>query len=170
MDIRLLASHPARVYAVVLDVGDEVANCLDRFAMETRVDAASFTAIGGVSEATLGFFDLAISDYREIRVTEQAEVVSLVGDITRGDDTQVDPSARTVHGHMVVARADGSTVGGHLLEASVRPTLEVIVTEQPAHLRRRYDSRTGLALVDLRGGESLVSPVFIGQSDGADRS
>jgi hypothetical protein len=32
----------------------------------------------------------------------------------------------------------------------VRPTLEVIVTEAPAHLRREHDPATGLALIDLR--------------------
>jgi hypothetical protein len=31
----------------------------------------------------------------------------------------------------------------------VRPTLEVVVTETPAHLRKRVDAETGLALIDL---------------------
>lgn len=29
------------------------------------------------------------------------------------------------------------------------PTLEVILTEEPGHLVRRYDETTGLALIDL---------------------
>jgi uncharacterized protein len=31
----------------------------------------------------------------------------------------------------------------------VRPTLEVIVTESPVHLRRKHDPVTGLALIDI---------------------
>ena len=57
-----------------------------------------------------------------------------------------------VHAHIVVARENGNAVGGHLLEAHVRPTLEVVVTETPAYLQRREDPETGLALIDLGSG------------------
>jgi predicted DNA-binding protein with PD1-like motif len=50
---------------------------------------------------------------------------------------------------VVVGRADGSTRGGHILEAWVRPTLEVIVSEAPRHLRRKTDPASGLALIEL---------------------
>lgn len=146
MHVKQLLSDPQRVFAVVLDAGDEIASSLDRFARDSGVDGASFTAIGAVSSATLGFFDPGIRDYRKIDTDQQAEVVSYAGDITVAAD---DETERTVHGHMVLALADGSTMGGHLLVGHVRPTLEVIVTESPAHLRRRHDPETGLALIDL---------------------
>ena len=38
-------------------------------------------------------------------------------------------------------------MGGHLLEAHVRPTLEVVLTESPKHLHKRKDSESGLALI-----------------------
>jgi predicted DNA-binding protein with PD1-like motif len=37
----------------------------------------------------------------------------------------------------------------HLLEAAVRPTLEVIIIETLRHLARRFDDATGLVLIDL---------------------
>ena len=44
--------------------------------------------------------------------------------------------------------------GGHLIAGHVRPTLELVVDEVPAHLRRRYDPESGLALINLdRPGE-----------------
>ena len=46
-------------------------------------------------------------------------------------------------------RRDGSTVGGHLLRARVRPTLELMLTETPAHLKRKHDPQTGLALIRI---------------------
>lgn len=61
-----------------------------------------------------------------------------------------------VHAHAVVAAADGHTLGGHLLRAVVRPTLEVIVTESPAHLRRSTDPGTGLALIDLDASQTVT--------------
>jgi hypothetical protein len=51
---------------------------------------------------------------------------------------------------VVVGKADATAHGGHLIEGLVRPTLEVVLTETPAHLRRRFDAQTGVALIDPR--------------------
>ena len=53
------------------------------------------------------------------------------------------------HLHAVLGKADGSVVGGHLIEAYVRPTLEVILIQPPSYLRKRKDPETGLALIDM---------------------
>ena len=50
---------------------------------------------------------------------------------------------------MVLGLRDGTTVGGHLKRAIDWSTLEVVVTEVPAHLRKRVDEETGLALIRL---------------------
>jgi predicted DNA-binding protein with PD1-like motif len=50
---------------------------------------------------------------------------------------------------VVLGRRDGSTVGGHLLDASVRPTLEVMVIDSPEHLRRACDPVSGIALIRI---------------------
>ena len=144
MKSKLLNPAPERTYAVVLDTGDEPIGCLTRLAREERLDAARFTAIGAFSDAVLGFFDLERKDYDRIAVNEQVEVVSLVGDVALGPD-----GAPKLHAHVVLARRDGSACGGHLIEAHVRPTLEVMLVESPAQLRRRSDPATGLALIDL---------------------
>jgi uncharacterized protein len=135
--------HGERTYAIVFDKGDEVASGLLQFARAERLAASQLTAVGAFSEATLGYFDRNRKEYVKIPVGEQVEVLSLIGDIAlKGDDRQV-------HAHVVVGRSDGTTRGGHLLEARVWPTLEVIVTESPRHLRRELDDETGLALIRL---------------------
>ncbi len=132
-----------RTYAVVFDPGDEVIEGLTRFAREHDLGASQLTAVGAFSRATLGFFDLDRKEYLPIPIEEQVEVLSLVGDITEDAD---EPK---VHAHVVVGKRDGTAHGGHILEARVRPTLEVIVVESPRHLRRRTDPATGLALIAL---------------------
>lgn len=89
------------------------------------------------------FFDWQEKKYQPIRIAEQVEVLVLAGDVALKPDGQ--PKA---HVHVVLGKADGSAHGGDLSEAHVRPTLELILTESPAHLRRRHDQRTGLALID----------------------
>jgi predicted DNA-binding protein with PD1-like motif len=54
-----------------------------------------------------------------------------------------------LHAHVVVGRADGTAHGGHLLEALVRPTMEILVVESSEHLRRRMRDDVGAALLDL---------------------
>jgi hypothetical protein len=54
-----------------------------------------------------------------------------------------------VHTHVVVGKADGTAHGGHLIEAHVRPTLEVVLVEPPQHLQRQSDPESGLALIRL---------------------
>ena len=60
----------------------------------------------------------------------------------------LDRGSKTRHG---VPRpnefAPSSAMAGHLLRALVRPTLEVIITENPVHLRKRQDDESGLALI-----------------------
>lgn len=133
-----------RTYAVILRAGDEAMSCLLEFARRERLSASQITAIGALSRGKLAFFDWETKDYLPIEVGEQVEVASLIGDIAIGTDGKP-----TVHAHAVLGRRDGSAVAGHVLEAHVRPTLEVIVTESPAHLCKRKDPESGLALISL---------------------
>jgi len=132
-------------YAIVFDTVDEFVEGLTEFAKELRLDASHFTAIGGFSTATLGYFDVDAKEYRKIPVKEQVEVLSLVGDIAF-DKENGEPK---VHAHVVLGRVDGSTVGGHVMKAEVRPTLEIVLEESPEHLKRVHDPKTGLALIEL---------------------
>lgn len=136
-----------RTFALIFDKGDEAFAGLMQFVRSRGITAASITAIGAFREARLGYFNRDSLEYDDIPIDEQVEVLSLVGDVA------VDEGEPTVHAHVTVGRHDGSTAGGHLQEAIVWPTLEVIVQENPAHLRKRLDRETGLALIDLDAAE-----------------
>jgi predicted DNA-binding protein with PD1-like motif len=130
-------------WALVLDTGDEVFSLLSEWVREHGVTTARLTAIGAFERAVVGYFDWERKDYLRIPVDEQVEVLSLVGDVA------LDPNGKpVVHAHVVLGKRDGSTAGGHLLEGQVRPTLEVMLEESPAHLRKRHDPETGLALIE----------------------
>ncbi|MGN6136421.1 MAG: PPC domain-containing DNA-binding protein [Aureliella sp.] len=145
MQSKLLDQHsPEKIFALIFQAGDEVLSGLTSFAKERRLSASHFTAIGAMREVVLGYFDWEQRDYVEIPVQEQVEVLSMVGDIALADGQP------KVHAHVVLGRRDGSTVGGHLLRGIVRPTLEVVLGEAPAHLQRKFDAESGLALIDLK--------------------
>lgn len=142
MRTRLLyQSGGLRTFAVVMDKGDEASAELARFAAENQVTGAGLTAVGACREATLGYFDPETSRYLDIAVDGQCEVLSFVGDVA------LNGSEPAVHAHAVLGHRNGSTTGGHVQRLTVWPTLEVIVTETPPHLRKHIDEETGLALV-----------------------
>ncbi len=133
-----------KTFALVFDTDDEFMSELTSFAKDSGLSAASLTAIGAFSDAVLGYFDIEKKEYEKILVEEQVEVLSLIGTIAPKDDGEPQ-----VHAHVVLGKSDGTTRGGHLMEARVRPTLEVIVLEPPEHLQRRTDKETGLPLINL---------------------
>jgi uncharacterized protein len=137
-----------RTFVVVLGTDDEVMASLKSFVEREQLRAGQFTAIGAFQSALLGYFDWERNDYLHIPVSEQAEVASLIGDLATGPDGK--PS---LHIHCVLGCRDGRAIAGHLLEAKVRPTLEIVWRDSPAHLRKRHDADSGLALIDLGATE-----------------
>jgi uncharacterized protein len=135
--------HGEKTFVIVFAKGEEVVAGLQRFAEEHQVTAAHFTAVGALRDVVLGYFERERKDYKRIPLHEQVEVLSLVGNMALADGKP------KLHAHVVIGKSDGSAHGGHLLEAHVWPTLEVVVVESPQHLRRAYDTETGLALLDL---------------------
>jgi predicted DNA-binding protein with PD1-like motif len=143
MRTKLLNSDQERTFAVIFETGDEAVAGLTRFAEAQKLTASRFTAIGAFESVVLGYFDWQKKDYERIAIDEQVEVLALIGDVA------LDGNKPKLHAHAVVGLRNGHTRGGHLLEARVRPTLEVILTESPGHLQREYDPETGLALIRI---------------------
>ena len=134
----------SRTIIIVLETGEEAFATLTQFANTSGISGASLTAIGAFENAVVGWFDIATRSYKKIRVDEQCEVLSAIGDVAIGDDGKA-----SLHVHVVLGLADGTTRGGHLLEGKVRPTLEVVLEEASAGLRRRKRPELGIALIEL---------------------
>jgi predicted DNA-binding protein with PD1-like motif len=140
----LAADVGYKTRVVILDSGEEAFTALTKFANDAQLTAASLSAIGAFEQATVGWFDFEKKTYKKIEIREQCEVLSAIGDVAIGDD-----GLASLHVHVVLGLSDGATRGGHLLAGTVRPTLEVILTDTPSHLRRRKRSGLGIALIDL---------------------
>jgi predicted DNA-binding protein with PD1-like motif len=143
--VRLLTteSDGTKTYVLVLYQGDQVQAGLTAFASDHHVVDAHFSAIGAVRDPEVAWFDESRKQFKAMSLHEQMEVLTLSGDITLGVDGQP-----VVHTHLVLARSDGQSWGGHLIEATVSPTLELYVTTYPESLRKRLDPATGLQLID----------------------
>jgi len=142
MHVRTISGQPQKTHVVVLDEGEEVTASLLSFAARESVTSAHLTAIGAFSEIVLGFFDRAQRRYIEVPIREQVEVLAMAGNFAE------EQGAPRLHAHVVVGKRDGSAHGGHLLRATVSPTLEVAIIEVAGVLHRRFDPDVGLALLE----------------------
>jgi uncharacterized protein len=143
MQAKLVKDTPdEQVYSIIFYKDDEVLSGLTDFAIAHKVSDAHFTAIGAVSGATLAWLDIPQKMYRRIAVTQQVEVLSLIGDIA------VFKGVPIVHMHAVLCKTDGSTVGGHVFELISNPTVEVFMTVDKTPLAKKADDASGMKLID----------------------
>lgn len=134
-------TYGRRTFVVALEIGEEVMSSITELAREVSLSGSSMTGIGAFQRVRLGWLDWERSGFKENLIDEQVELLSLVGNIAEEEGVP------KVHAHVVVARHDATTRGGHLVEAIVRPTLELVIVESPDHLQRRHDEKTGLVLL-----------------------
>jgi predicted DNA-binding protein with PD1-like motif len=143
MQVQLLGrGQQTRQYAVIFSTGDEAFSGLQAFAEKYHVTSAHFTAIGAVNGATVAWFDPQRKMYKKIPIDGEFEVISMIGDIALYQGKPI------VHTHIVLGAADGTTRGGHVLDANVSVTLEVMVTVDAIAMQKRFDPETDLALID----------------------
>ena len=139
-----LVDEKPKTFVLVFETKDELAQGLKDFASEQKLASASFKAIGALSSVRLGWLNWETKQYEpSVSLDEQVELLSLIGDVALKDD---DPQ---VHAHAVVGKRDGTAHGGHLLQAHVRPTCEVVLTDSPAHLKKEFDPAAGIMLIKL---------------------
>jgi uncharacterized protein len=132
-----------KTFMLAFSTGDHVTDEILSFAEQRKIGAAYLSGVGGLREVTLAYFDWNTKEYNPIPVHEQVELVSFLGNLSMAEGKP------KLHAHVVVGRADGSTMGGHLLNAVVRPTLELVLVESPVTLVRVKDEESGLPLLDL---------------------
>ncbi len=138
---QLYDDNGLRTFLLVMDQGDKAFAEITAFAAKHQMTAASMTAIGACRSATLSYFDPEISDYIHQHFDEQMEIAAFIGGIADDDGSPA------LHAHVVLGRKDFTAVAGHVDELEVFPTMEVVLTESPAHLRKKLDKRTGLTLI-----------------------
>ena len=127
-------------YIVRIDRDEEVLTQLKVFAEREQVKLASITGLGAVKDFTVGVFDPSAKVYQSNRFQGVYEIVSLVGTINTMD------GAFYCHVHMCAADQQGRAFGGHLNEATVSATCEMVIQIIDGKVDRYFDEEIGLNL------------------------
>ncbi|MEN0056415.1 MAG: PPC domain-containing DNA-binding protein [Mucilaginibacter sp.] len=139
---KLINSAP-QTYILVFAKGDEILSGITEFALKNNIKTAHFTAIGDATSAKVGWYDKNRKMFKVIAINEQSEITSMVGDIAWFNNSK--PS---VHAHINLADSNGVVHGGHLLEAFVSPTLEVVLTVDPVAMHKKFAEESGINIID----------------------
>lgn len=131
------------VYLVRLLKGEELVRSLTTLAVKKRLGGAFFFGLGVARNLTLGYFDAHKKSYVKKRFAGEYEFTSLVGDISHFDKKVV------VHAHATITDAKFRALGGHVFEAYIPATCEIIVLPFASKLVRMFDPATGLNLLRL---------------------
>jgi predicted DNA-binding protein with PD1-like motif len=131
-------------FLVVLDAGDEIIASLKAIAANERIALASFTGIGAVRDALLGYLDIDRKEYLKQQYgPESVELLSMIGNVARLKDEPV------IHCHVVLGDREMRTFGGHLFHARVSVTVEIFMRVFEGDVSREFDARFGANLLKL---------------------
>ncbi|MDY2725515.1 MAG: PPC domain-containing DNA-binding protein [Anaerostipes faecalis] len=136
MEYRKFDDH----YVIRLDRGEEIVAKLKEVAQKEGIKLAYLTGIGAVGKVTAGVFDTKEKEFKGHTWEGDLEVVSIGGNInTMNGETYV-------HFHISIADEEGHVYGGHLTEAVISGTGEMVLTEIKGNVDREYDEEIGLNL------------------------
>lgn len=117
---------------------------IEELARKEKINTASFTAVGALKWATIGFYDQEKHEYQKIKLDSPHEIACCIGNISLKEKKPF------VHAHAVLADSNGNTKAGHLLEGKVFAA-EIQLNEfDGSELERKYDKVTGLTLWKIK--------------------
>jgi uncharacterized protein len=131
-------------WILVLQTGDRLIEQLTVFIKQKHIRSGYFNAIGALSKAEIAHYDLRRQKYHYKTFNEALEIISLTGNISRKGKKIV------VHAHIALGTTKMLVYGGHLKEATVSVTCELIIKKENTLLKRTFDQRTGLNLLNLK--------------------
>lgn len=129
-----------RTIVIRIDRGEEILTQLRAMAMKENIRLASVRALGAVGDFTVGVFKTSKKKYYANRFTGDYEIVSLTGTISTMD------GAYYAHLHMSAGDEQGRVFGGHLNEAIVSATCEMVVEVIDGQVERAFSEEIGLNL------------------------
>jgi predicted DNA-binding protein with PD1-like motif len=144
MQFKVVQASGPRILVAVFAKGDEAVEGLTGLARRERLGASQLTAVGAFEAAMLGYFDRERRGYRGSRLGSRSRCSAWLATSPWPTASRRSTPTWCWAGPMGARWVATCSRGGR-----VWPTLEVIVTELPAALRKRHDEQTGLALIDL---------------------
>lgn len=132
-------------YLLVLKRGEKIIESLTKFLKEKRLCGGQIQGIGAVDEVSLAHYSVKDKKYSSVCLNEPLEMVSLLGNFFPDEDKNL-----IIHLHGSFSQPNGKTFSGHLVEGKVSATAELFITPIATKITKKFDSETGLKILNLR--------------------
>lgn len=117
---------------------------LTQLVRDEKIKGGWLNGIGGAQWAELHFYDLPAKQYHWKRIDHLLEIVSLQGNIAWQEGNPV------LHIHGVFSDPEMRTYGGHVKEAEIAATCEIMIHRwYKDGLTRKFSKDVGLELIEL---------------------
>ena len=132
-------------YALRLDPGEEIVECLTRLVDREHVRLGTVSALGAANDVTIGIFDTAEKKYYSKRYQGQFEISALVGNVTRQEGKPY------LHLHITIGNpTTGEVHAGHLSACTISATLELFLQVWDGEIDRKLSDTVGLNLLEFK--------------------
>lgn len=128
-------------YVLRINKGEEVLESLKKFCKDEGIKLGNISGIGAANRVTVGLFEVTTKKYHSKELVGEFELTSLMGNVTTKDGEVY------LHIHANVADDNYNTFGGHLNEAWISATCEIIIDAFEGEVERRFDDEVGLNLI-----------------------
>ncbi len=130
-------------YFVRIDKGEEVVTSLKKFCLQNNVKLASLTGIGAADRVIVGLFNTETKQYHDKEFVGEYEITNISGNITtKNGETYF-------HLHITLGDEKHRAYGGHLNEAWISGTCEIVINCIDGNLERKYDENCGLNIFSI---------------------
>lgn len=126
-----------------LDPGDEICASLIDTAGKENISLAEISGLGAVNDFTVCVFDAGEKKFYTNHFEGLFEITSLCGTLTRMNGEPY------LHLHMSAGGTDGRVLGGHLKNAVISATGEIIIRIIDGQVGRKFSDRIGLNLFEF---------------------
>lgn len=130
-------------FFVRLERGEEILSSLAALAEKEDIALGCVSGLGAVDRFTAGVFFPQEKVYRKNDFHGNFEITSLTGTITRMGGKPY------LHLHMSAGNEYGKVMGGHLNEAHVSATCEIVVRVVDGSVGRAFSDEIGLNLFEF---------------------
>ncbi len=131
-------------YLLILKRGETVIASLKEFCRKEGLKNGFFAGIGAVDQVEVAHYSVENKKYSSFKLGEPLEMISLIGNVFLGPEKEL-----IVHAHTAFGRPNGELLGGHLVEARISGTAEILFTPLPSNLEKEFDEETGLKILKL---------------------
>ena len=123
---------------VSLQSGDLINKSLTEISVKENISNAWINGIGAIDSVEVGYMDVVNKKYQKRNFNDNYELISLIGNITIKDGVPF------VHTHITFSDTEYKVFGGHLFDAKITATGEIILTVANSKIDRQFNENVGI--------------------------